>query len=55
MIHWKTVVHMIISNVSWSGNNTTRSASRDIVKFTILKHFKVDIHPPKAPLIKEVM
>jgi len=42
---------MIIANTSlW--NNTSKSSIRD---FTILKHFKVNIHHPKAPVIKEVI
>lgn len=27
----------------------------NMTKFSILKTFKVDIHPPRAPLIKEVI
>lgn len=41
--------------MSISGNNTRKTFAGDMFEFTLLKSFKVDIHPPRAPLIKEVI
>jgi len=38
-----------------SGNKTKLAASINMREFSVLKAFKVDIHPPKAPFIKEVI
>lgn len=46
---------MIIADVSLSGNNTNKTAARDMLEFTIMKACKVNIKPPKAPIIKEVI
>jgi hypothetical protein len=40
LLNWKTVISMIIANTSLSG---------------ILKTFKVTIHHPKTPVIKEII
>jgi ribonuclease HI len=45
---------MIISNTSLSGNNTTKHSSNSIRDFTFLKIFRVSIHHPKVPVLKEV-
>jgi len=55
MIHWKTAINMIIAKVSLSSNNTNKAAARDMLEFTIMKACKVNINPPKAPIIKEVI
>ncbi|GAU37904.1 hypothetical protein TSUD_163410 [Trifolium subterraneum] len=36
-------------------NNSKQSSSNSIRDFIVLKHFKVSIHPPKIPLLKEVL
>ncbi|GAU48070.1 hypothetical protein TSUD_324930 [Trifolium subterraneum] len=55
ILNWKTVISMIISCTSLSGNNTRLHSSNSIRDFTILKTFKVTIHHPKAPIIKEII
>ncbi|GAU22346.1 hypothetical protein TSUD_106740 [Trifolium subterraneum] len=39
----------------FKGNNSKQSSSNSIRDFIVLKHFKVSIHPPKIPLLKEVL
>jgi hypothetical protein len=46
---------MIIANTSLSGNNTRLHSSNSIRDFIILKTFKVIIHHPKTPAIKEII
>jgi ribonuclease HI len=46
---------LIIANVSISGNNTTATATASMRDFSILKFFNVKLHPPNAPVIKEVL
>jgi ribonuclease HI len=46
---------MIIANVSLSGNKTSKVFNSSMRDFSILKKFKINIHPPKAPTIKEVL
>lgn len=53
-IHGKVIINVIISSVYLSGSKTNKTSGRDIREFTILKCFKVNLHPPKAPHIKEV-
>lgn len=48
LLHWKSVVNLIISNVSLSSNNTKKTSAISMYEFTILKACKVDIHPPKV-------
>jgi len=55
LIHWKTVINLIISNVSLAGNNTKKTFPLSIFEFIVLKACKVDIHLPKTPIIKEVI
>jgi hypothetical protein len=54
-IHWRYAISMIMANVSLSGNNTSKVYNSSMRDFTILKKFKINIHPPKAPTIKEVL
>lgn len=54
-IHWKIILNNIISCVHLSGCNTCKTSSPDMREFQIRKYFKVQIHPPKAPQIKEVI
>jgi ribonuclease HI len=46
---------MIIGSTSLSGNLTKHVFYSSMSEFTILKNFKVKVHPPKAPVIKEVI
>jgi len=54
-ITWISAINMFISSSSLSGNLTVRASNNSIKDFTILKHYKVTIHPPKTPQIKEVV
>jgi hypothetical protein len=38
-----------------TGNKTQKTASSNIIEFVILKAVNIQIHPHKAPLIKEVL
>jgi ribonuclease HI len=52
---WHSAIALICSNVALSGNKTKLLASRSIRDFSIIKYFNINIHPPKAPQIKEVI
>jgi hypothetical protein len=54
IITWRSVIAMIISNTSLSGNTTTKYSSNSIRDFNFLKLFRVTIHQPKIPVLKEV-
>jgi ribonuclease HI len=54
-IHWKSSITSILSNTYFAGNNSKAVASSSITDFAVLKKFHVDIHPPKAPKIIEVL
>jgi ribonuclease HI len=54
IITWRSALAMIISNTYLSSNNTTKLSSNSIRDFTFLKIFRVNIHHPKAPVLKEV-
>lgn len=54
-INWRIAINTIISNVSLSGNHTIKTSAASMTEFVIMKTFKVNIHPPKAPSIKEVI
>jgi len=54
-IHWKSSIASIISNTSFAGNNSNSRASNSMTDFTILKKFNVNLHPPNAPKIIEVL
>jgi hypothetical protein len=45
---------MISASVSLSGNKTNKTINSSMRDFTILKNFRINLHPPKAPIIKEV-
>jgi len=55
VIHWKIIINHIISAVYMSGSKTSKAASPDIREFAILKSFKINIHLPKTPIIKEII
>jgi len=46
---------MIIAQTGLTGNITTEVYRGDMQEFRILKAFKVNIKPPRAPIIKEVI
>jgi len=54
-IHWKSAINNIIAAVSLTGNRTKLTSFVDMDEFVFLKAFKINIHPPRAPLIKEVL
>jgi len=54
-INWRTAINLIISSVALSGNLSRTSGHCSIQDFSILKHFNIKVHPPDAPLIKEVI
>jgi ribonuclease HI len=54
-INWRSVISLIIVNTSLTGNNTRKVSFISIRDFTILKIFKVNIHNPHVPLIKEIL
>lgn len=54
-LHWKSAINLIIAKVSNAGNNTKKTARGDMLEFSNLKACKVNIKPPKAPTIKEVI
>jgi hypothetical protein len=54
-INWKSAISIIIANTSLSGNSTRKVSSNSIRDFTILKTFKVTIHHPNVPVIKEII
>jgi hypothetical protein len=55
LTHWKSAISWISSNITLAGNNTRSCSTGSIRDFTVLKNFNVIIHPPKAPVIKEIV
>lgn len=55
IIDWRIVINIIITSTALSGNNTNKTSAVDMTEFRILKALKINIHPPKAPSIKEVL
>ncbi|GAU48375.1 hypothetical protein TSUD_405370 [Trifolium subterraneum] len=55
VIPWTVAISMIKVDVSLSGNKTNLTFYSSMTDFNILKNFRVNIHPPKAPSIKEVI
>jgi ribonuclease HI len=51
---WRSALALLISNTSLSGNNTNKHSSNSIRDFTFLKCFRVNIHHPRIPVLKEV-
>lgn len=54
VISWESAIAMIQSNVSLAGNNTKLTSTSSIRDFVVIKKFNIEIHPPRAPTIKEV-
>ncbi|XP_045791752.1 uncharacterized protein LOC123886479 [Trifolium pratense] len=58
--HWRNVVSWISTNTALVGNKTSMCSNSSLIDFKILKHFNINIHPPKAisihpPNSKEVI
>ncbi|GAU20130.1 hypothetical protein TSUD_351920 [Trifolium subterraneum] len=51
---WRSTISMIIANTSLTGNNTSKPSSNSIRDFTFLKMFRICIHHPKVPIVKEI-
>ncbi|CAJ2652437.1 unnamed protein product [Trifolium pratense] len=54
VISWKSAISMIIVDTSLTGNNTSKLSSNAIKDFIFLKMFRITIHHPKVPVIKEI-
>jgi ribonuclease HI len=54
IITWKSAIFMIIANTLLSGNNTCKHSSNSTRDFSFLKMFRITIHHPKPPSLKEV-
>jgi ribonuclease HI len=54
-MHWRAAINLIIAHTSLSGNNTNKTFKGNMQEFTFLKACKVNIKPPRAPIIKEVI
>jgi hypothetical protein len=52
--NWRSAISFIIANTSLTGNNTKKRSSNSIRDFSILKTFKVNIHHPNVPVIREI-
>ena len=55
IISINTATNLIISSTSLSGNITSLTARSSISEFVIMKHFRVNLKPPKPQSIKEVI
>jgi ribonuclease HI len=51
---WRSAISLIISNTSLSGNCTSKFSSNSLRDFSFLKTFRISIHHPKTPILKEV-
>lgn len=54
IIPWQSAISLIIANTYLLGNNMCKATNNSIRDFTIMKHFKVSTHQPRAPIIKEI-
>lgn len=52
---FQSIINLIVSNVSLVGNSSSGCMSNSISEFELLRNFKVNSHPRKARIIKEVM
>lgn len=53
-IHWKSSISSVLALVSLAGNNS-RTTSLSMSDFSLLKKFNINLHPPRAPKIIEVI
>jgi len=54
-IDWKSTMIRILASVILVGNYTKLIASSSMRDFEIIKKFNINIDPPKAPTIKEII
>ena len=54
-VHWKFAINMVIASASISGNHTKQTSRINMFEFSVMKACRVNIKPPNAPVIKEVM
>jgi ribonuclease HI len=54
-IPWLSAIPLIIASTALVGNNTSKVSSNSIREFSFLKFFKIDIHHPRVPVIKEII
>jgi len=55
IVHWRSAINMVITSASISGNHTKQTSRINMLEFSIMKACRVNIKPPKAPIIREVM
>ncbi|KAK2369712.1 hypothetical protein QL285_082828 [Trifolium repens] len=55
LISWRNAITTIIACTTLSGNKTLKASSNSIGDFTFLKIFRINIHQPRIPVIKEVI
>ncbi|GAU41845.1 hypothetical protein TSUD_177560 [Trifolium subterraneum] len=55
LIPWMSAISLIITNTALTGNNTCKSSSNSLRDFTFLKRFRIAIHNPKTPILKEII
>jgi hypothetical protein len=52
---FQSAINHICANVSITGNFTKSSAPVSMQEFQIMKVFSINLHPPNAPRIMEVL
>jgi hypothetical protein len=55
LISWTNAISLIYANAALTGNNTCKVSSNSIIDFSFLKLFKITIHNPKIPVLKEII
>jgi ribonuclease HI len=51
---WRASISWIIASTSLSGNSTSKLSTCSLRDFSFLKSFRINIHQPKIPILKEV-
>jgi ribonuclease HI len=55
VITWQNAISLIIASTALCGNNTCKPSSNSIRDFTFLKLFRISIHHPKTPVLREII
>jgi ribonuclease HI len=55
LIDWKSAISLIIAGTALSGNITRKPSSNSIRDFSLLKLFRITIHHPNVPILKEIL
>jgi ribonuclease HI len=55
LIDWKSAISLIIAGTTLSGNITRKPSSNSIRDFSLLKLFRITIHHPNVPILKEIL